>query len=159
MWLGGSGPAGDSTFTYFSTGNGGYDGHTNFGDSVLKIAGPSSSSFPLSDWFTPYDQNVLREYDLDLASGGVVLLPDLPSGFAHQQLLVVVSKVGKIYLIDRNNMGKYCSTCTSSDTQIVQEIPNELAGMWGAPAYWNGNVYFGGTHPNGTADRLKAFSL
>jgi len=159
VWLGGSGPAGDSKSIYFSTGNGDYDGSTNFGDSVLKIAGPSSGSFLLEDWFTPYDQKTLDLYDLDLAAGGVLLLPDLPSGFAHQQLLVAVSKAGKIYLIDRNNMGKFCSTCTSSDTQIVQEIPNALAAMWGAPAYWNGNVYFGGAHPSGPADNLKAFSF
>lgn len=157
VWLGGSGPAGDSTFIYFSTGNGDYDGVTNFGDSVLKIGGPSSGSFPLGDWFTPYNQNTLRIDDLDLAAGGVLLLPDLPSGSTHRQLMVAVSKAGTIYLIDRNAMGKYCSKCTSTDTQIVQEIPNTLAGMWGAPAYWNGNVYFGGAHPNGTADSLKAF--
>jgi hypothetical protein len=159
VWLGGSGPAGDSKFIYFSTGNGDYDGRVNFGDSVLKIGGPSSGSFPLSDWFTPYNQNALRIYDLDLAAGGVLLLPDLPFGSTHQQLMVAVSKAGTIYLIDRNRMGKYCSTCTSRDTQIVQEIPNTLAGMWGAPAYWNGNVYFGGAHPNGAADNLKAFSF
>jgi hypothetical protein len=159
VWLGGSGPAGDSSFIYLSTGNGTYDGSPNFGDSVLKVAGPSNGSFVVSDWFTPYDQNTLRVYDLDLASGGVLLLPDLPSGFAHQQLLVAVGKPGKIYLIDRKKMGKYCSTCASSDTQIVQELPHALAGMWGAPAYWNGNVYFGGTQPFGTADNLKAFSF
>jgi hypothetical protein len=57
-------------------------------------------------------------------------------------------------------MGKLCSTCTSSDTQIVQEISNALSGMFGMPAYWNGNVYFGGAHPyGGAADNLKAFSF
>jgi len=141
------------------SGNGDFDGLINFGDSVLKIGAPANGSFPLADWFTPYDQQTLQTADLDLAAGGVLLLPDLPSGSVHQQLLVAVSKVGKIYLIDRNNMGHFCSTCTSTDTQIVQEISKALAGMWGMPAYWNGNVYLPGASRNGTADNLKAFSF
>jgi hypothetical protein len=31
--------------------------------------------------------------------------------------------------------------------------------MWGAPAYWNGNVYIGGSNDNGGADHLKAYSF
>src|SRR6266516_71442 len=60
-----------------------------------------------------------------------------------------------IYLLDRNNMGKFCSTCTSANTQIVQEIPKGSA-MRGLPAYWNGSLYFGGGN---SSDYLKAFSF
>jgi hypothetical protein len=42
------------------------------------------------------------------------------SGSAHQHLLVQMGKEGTIYLIDRDNTGKFCSNCTSQDTQIVQ---------------------------------------
>src|SRR5439155_22919927 len=90
--------------------------------------------------------------------GGVLLLPDLPSGSAHQHLLVQMGKEGKIYLVDRDNMGKLCSSCTSEDTQIVQEIPGASTGIWGSPAYWNGSVYWGGGS-EGSADSVKAFSF
>jgi hypothetical protein len=73
-------------------------------------------------------------------------------------LLVQAGKTGTIYLIDRNNMGKFCSGC-SSDTQVVQEISGAIKGVWGMPAYWNGNVYFGGADDGGTGDTLKAFSF
>jgi len=87
------------------------------------------------------------------------LLPDLPAGSTHQQLLVQMGKEGKIYLIDRNNMGKFCSTCTSIDTNIVQEIPGASSGMWGSPAFWNNLVFWGGGREGGNADHIKAWSL
>jgi hypothetical protein len=158
VWMGGAGVAADATNIYPPTGNGDYDGSTNYGDTILKLSGPNSGSFTIADWFTPYNQANLNANDLDLGSGGVLLLPDLPSGAAHQQLLVQAGKTGTIYLIDRNNMGKFCSGC-SSDTQVVQEISGAIKGVWGMPAYWNGNVYFGGADDGGTGDTLKAFSF
>src|SRR5262249_4819963 len=72
-----------------------------------------------------------------------------------------MDKSGTIYLIDRNNMGKYCVNqsppCTGSDTNIVQEIQNASSGVFGGPAYWNGSVYWGAAHNN--PDHLKAFSF
>jgi hypothetical protein len=84
---------------YFDTGNGDYDGSSNLVDSILKVNGPSAGSFPLSDWFTPYNQAYMNTNDQDVSSGGVLLLPDLPSGSAHSQLLVAVGKMGTMYLI------------------------------------------------------------
>jgi hypothetical protein len=157
VWMGGAGPAGDENSNiYVVSGNGTYDGSSNFGDTILKLTAPSNGSFTTSDWFTPYNQNTLDLNDDDLGSGGVLLLPTLSLG---QQLLVQVSKAGTIYLIDRNNMGKLCSTCSTGDTQIVQEIPGAIAGMWGVPAYWNGHIYLGGANDNGTPDNLKAYSF
>jgi PQQ enzyme-like repeat protein len=139
---------------------GDYNGTTDYGDTILKLSGPNNNnSFSIADWFTPWDQATLNSNDGDLGSGGVLLLPDLPSGSAHQQLLVQVGKGGTIYLIDRNNMGKFCSSSSSSNTQIVQEIPGGTRGMWGMPAYWNGNLYFGAADDGGSGDTLKAFSF
>ncbi len=154
VWGSGSSLAADANFNiYFPTGNGDYDGTSNFGDSILKLSEPGRGSFPLLDWFTPYNQATLDANDWDLGSGGLLLLPNLPAGFAHRQLLVQAGKQGTIYLTDRNNLGKYCTTCTSRDTQIVQELPGAVPGIWGMPAYWNDNVYFGG------ASTLRAFSF
>ncbi|MFL6353769.1 MAG: chitobiase/beta-hexosaminidase C-terminal domain-containing protein, partial [Bryobacteraceae bacterium] len=156
VWMGGGGLAADADSNfYFATGNGDFDGISNFGNSILKITGPSNGSFALQDWFTPYDQATLNGKDSDLGAGGVLLLPDLPPGFAHSQVLVQAGKTGTIYVLDRNNMGKYCSTCTTSNTQILQEIVKANPGMRGLPAYWNGNLYIGGGH----TDYMKAFSF
>lgn len=161
IWMSGDGLATDASGNiYFATGNGTYDGSTNgdYGDSVIKLSGPSGG-FAVADWFTPFNQGSLNGGDTDVGSGGVMVLPDLPTGSAHPHLLVQMGKEGKIYLLDRDNMGKFCSTCTSIDTQIVQEIPGATTGIWGSPAYWNGSVYWGGGNDGGSADRIKAFSF
>lgn len=160
IWMSGDGVAADANGNlFFATGNGDYDNNHDFGSSIMKLSSPTSGSFTVLDWFTAFNQSSLNGGDTDLGAGGVLLLPDLPAGSPHQQLLVEMGKEGKIYLIDRNNMGKFCSTCTSMDTNIVQEIPGAATGIWGAPAYWNGTVYWGGGRDGGNPDHVKAWSF
>jgi len=162
VWMSGGGIAADDGGNiYFATGNGSWNGTTDLGDSIVKLGPPSGGAFSVVDYFTPYNQDVLAAADLDLASGGLVLLPTLPGG---QQLIAQMAKEGKIYLVDRNNMGKYCvnqtPACSGNDPQIVQELPNATIGVWGSPAYWNGYVYWGAANDNsGVPDTLKAFSF
>ncbi|HEY6946579.1 MAG TPA: hypothetical protein VI431_15680 [Candidatus Acidoferrum sp.] len=157
IWMSGAAPAFDSGGNiYFSTGNGSFDAASEFGDSVLKMGPPSAGSLPLIDFFTPFNQASLNAGDGDVAAGGVVVLPDLSSG---AKLLVQVGKDGTIHLLDRSNLGQYCNGC-AGDTQIVQEIQGQVNGMWGTPAYWNGNLYIGGAQDGGVSgDNLKAFSF
>ncbi len=162
VWMSGDGVAADSAGNlFFATGNGTYDGaaNGNYGDSIMKVSPPSGGNFIVADWFTPFNQSSLSAGDHDVGSGGVLLLPDLPAGSAHQQLLVEMGKEGWIFVVDRNNMGQFCLTCTSQDTQIVQEIPGASVGIWGSPAYWNDNVYWGGGNDSGGLDSVKAFSF
>ena len=157
IWMSGGGLAGDASFnTYFASGNGSWDGTANFGDSIVKLGEPAGGAFPLADWFTPFNQNNLSGGDTDVGSGALVLLPDLPNG---KQYLTQMGKEGKMYLVDRNNMGHFCSTCTSVDTNIVQEVPGATNGVWGSPAYWNGWVYWDGASDGGSCDNLRAFSF
>ena len=156
IWMSGNGPAADASGNiFFSTGNGSWTGTDAFGDSIVKLGPQSGTTFTNLDYFTPTNQSALNSVDEDLGSGGLLLLPDL-SG-PHPHLLVQVGKEGKIYVTDRGNLGHILCTnnCSSTDTQIVQELPaGTIGGMWSSPAYWNGNLYFGG---NG--DTLKAFSI
>ncbi len=157
FWMSGAGIAADSSANIFiPSGNGDFDtAHVPahlLGDTNMKLF-MAGTSFSLEDYFTPFDQSNLQQNDTDLGSGGVLLLPD--QGGAHPQELVQVGKEGTIYLIDRNQMTTgnqhYCSGC-ASDTEIVQELQSEVGGMFSTPAYWNGNVYFGGS-----GDNLAAF--
>jgi hypothetical protein len=166
IWMSGAAPAIDGSGNiYFSTGNGTFDTsatvppqppNNDYGESVLKMGPPSAGSLPLLDFFTQFNQFNLSAGDVDVAAGGVVLLPNLSSG---KQILVQVGKDGTVHVLDRSNLGQYCNGC-ASDTQIVQEIQGQVNGMWGTPAYWNGNLYIGGAQDGGTSgDNLKAFSF
>lgn len=153
IWQGGAAPAVDTNGSlFFATGNGYFNANTtgglDYGDSQMKLS-LSKSGFTVGDYFTPADQATLDGNDTDLGSGGVLLLPNQPGANPH--LLAQAGKEGTIYLINRDNMGKYNP---SGDNQIVQELPNAIGGLWGMPAYFNGSVYFGGSY-----DSVKAFSL
>jgi hypothetical protein len=151
IWESGCAPAADADGNIFvATGNGTFDADTggvDEGDSVLKLSSPSLT---VLDSFTPYSQDSLNQSDADLGSGGTMLLPDQPG--LHPHLLVVAGKEGRIYLIDRDNLGHFNS---ASNTQIVQELfgainNNNLT----TPAYWQGHIYYASEN-----DNLKMFAL
>jgi hypothetical protein len=169
VWMSGGGIAADEQHRiFFATGNGDYDGPANqdYADTILRLDPQSNGEFTVGDWFTPWNQDLLNNGDprtgdpgdLDLGAGGLLLLPDLPDGSAHPHLLVQMGKNGTMYLIDRDNMGKYCDGC-AEDTQIVQSIPGALNGMWGTPAYWNGFIYWVAGRPavHGLSDAFRAW--
>jgi hypothetical protein len=65
--------------------------------------------------------------------------------------LVHVGKANVIYVVDRDAMGGY----NPNSNNMVQEISGQLeGGIWGMPAYWNGNVYFWGRN-----DSIRAYSI
>jgi len=162
IWMSGAGVASDANgYLYFVTGNGDFGSlfPLDYGSSILKLSPPGNGTFSIVDWFTPYTQSAMNNpNDLDLGSGGVLLLPVQPAGVTHPNLLVQMGKDGVLHLVDRNDMGQYCANCTTEDTNIVQEIAQASSGVWGSPAYWKGHVYFGSAGENG-ADHVKSFSL
>ncbi|PYV99701.1 MAG: hypothetical protein DMG89_06805 [Acidobacteria bacterium] len=147
-----AGPAADPEGNiYVSTGEANFNansGGQDFGSSVLKLA-QAGGTLDVSDYFTPHDQALLSQMDLDLSSCGIVVLPDQAG--SHPHLAVTSGKQGIIYLLDRDNMGQFDPF---GDTQIVQEIAAAIGPMFSTPAYWNGRVYF-----NGNAHPVKAFAL
>jgi hypothetical protein len=137
IWMKGGGLSADSASNiYGETAEGNFTPGTNFGSSVLRIT-QSGNSLLVADWFTPWNQAYLSQNDLDL-NDAVLLLPDQPG--SHPHLALGVGKEGTVYVLDRDNMGKYCGSCTAGDTQIVQELP-QAAKQTGCLVYWNGVVY------------------
>jgi hypothetical protein len=155
IWHSSGGPAADANGNVFViTGDGPFDptaGRSSYGDSVLRMTGGLSA---VADYFTPYNQLSLSTTDTDLGSGGPMLIPDQSSGAAH--LMVVVGKQGVVYLLNRDNMGKFQS---GSDSQILQSFFGGLCGVGacalrGTAAYFNNNVYM-----VAVSDGLKSYSL
>jgi len=156
IWQGGGGLATDATGDiYFVTSNGDFDVNTggiDYGDSVVKL-GPNGV---VADYFTPHDQLNMSTNNLDLGAGGPVLLIDQTTG-SYPHLLITGGKSGTIYVINRDNLGKYNA---NNDNQIVQSLPgvfpngNYEVGNFSTPVFFNGYVYFGAVN-----DTLKAFQL
>lgn len=105
--------------------------------SVFRLT-QSGGTLALSDWFTPYNWQTLSNNDMDL-DNAVVILPT-QSG-PHPYEAVAVGKQGTIYLLDRGNLGHICTSCTTKNTNIVQELQNAVPGT-GSPVYWNHALYF-----------------
>jgi hypothetical protein len=153
IWQSGAGIAADSQGNVYTvTGNGTFDasgsGGRDFGDSAIKL-GFENGALAVRDYFTPFNEGSLNRRDDDLGSSGPVLLPDQPG--PHPHVLVAGGKDGVIYVIDRDRMGKYQS---GSDSHAVQTLPSGGAGLFGAPAYWNGHLYYGADN-----DVLKDFAV
>ena len=107
IWMAGAGPVFDASGnTYYSTGNGNWDGITGFGESLVKLA---SRTLGVLDYFTPSDYNTLNGNDLDFGSAGPSMLPGT-------NLLVSGGKDGKIYLLNTTGLGHE----VSGDVQISQ---------------------------------------
>jgi hypothetical protein len=152
MWMSGSGPAGDGAGNVFlSTANGTFDfstGGPDLGDSILKLS-YTGGVLGLEDYFTPSDQENMAAHDLDLGSGGVMLLPPQPG--PNPNLLVQAGKTGTIYLVNRDApMGEYNETGNAN----VQFLTNALGHVYSTPTYWNNVVYFTALN-----DVVKGFTL
>jgi len=149
IWHSGAGPAADASGNvYVTTGNGSYNGTTNFSESALKLS-PTGS---LLDWFTPFNRSVLDANDIDMGSAGILILPDSVASAAHPHLALATGKIAILYLLDisqpapgQTKMGKFNSG-SNLDVQEVIPVPppntTQLdGGIYGLPAYWNGNIY------------------
>jgi hypothetical protein len=148
IWMSGGAPAIDTNNNlYVTTGNGDYDGADDFGDSFLKL----NSGLVLQDWFTPSVQDTLDSLDLDLGSGGAVVLVDLPFS-AVPHILIGGGKgtnaLGQVYVVNRDNMGQ-----NANPDNVVQAF--DLGGMiFSTAAFWQNTMYIAGVEQT-----LKAFAL
>ena len=147
IWMSGGAPAADASNNLFLiTGNGTWDGTSAFSDSYLKLGPPTSTTIPVLDYFTPYNQSNLDADDSDVGSSGTALLIDQTSG-PIPHLLVGASKASEFYMLNRDNLGQH----NASSDAVVQEFA--LNGhCFSTPGFWNNNLYyfgvnFGGTQP------------
>jgi len=150
IWQGDAGLAADSAGNVYAvTGNGTYDEGSppNYGNTVVKL-GLNASGLVVRDYFTPSNQAALSKADLDLGSGGPLLVPD-ESG-PNKHMLFVTGKAGVSYLIDRDRMGHYRP---GNDSHAIQTLHTSESGF-GSSAYWNHTLFVWGSN-----DVLKAYRL
>ena len=152
VWQSGAGPAADGQGNlYVMAANGTFDTVLNsqglpsrgdFGNAFLKIS-TTNGTLSIADYFCMFDVIAENAADMDLGAGGPVVLPDLrdASGKTHR-LVVGAGKDRNIYLLNREALGKFNP---QGNQNIYQEVEKALKGIRyrGAPAYFDGRLYFG----------------
>jgi hypothetical protein len=143
IWMGGGGLAVDANNNlYFATGDGNFNalngsGGTEYGSSFLKLS--SSSGLSVADYFTPHNQAFYRTNDLDVGSGGVMLLPDQPGPVPH--LMIGAGKPGTAYLMNRDQMTTGDDHYDISQDAVITSV--QLAGgCYNTPAFFNGFIFY-----------------
>jgi outer membrane protein assembly factor BamB len=161
VWMAGSGPAADSNGNiYFLASNGtfdttldslGFPNRGNFGNAFLKLS-TANNTLAAADYFNMFNTVTESNADQDLGSGGAVVLPDMTdAGGVVRHLAVGAGKDQHIYLVNRDNMGKFNPTSNN----IYQDLTGILGGaVFSKPAYFNGRLYYGAV-----GDFLKAISF
>jgi hypothetical protein len=169
IWQGGGAlafEANGSAF-YVETGNGtggeptldanGFPTNANYNEAALKVmADPSSGpkhqnpngwGMKAADYFIPYNVMDLDGADSDFGAGAPLLLPDSAGIPGHPHLMLASGKEGKIYVLDRDNLGKFNPSNDSAlnavpDGSGNNTPPVQLGGSLSTAAYYNGSIYW-----------------
>lgn len=150
IWMAGAGPAADvAGNVYLIIGNGGFDttltsagmpSNGNCGNCFVKLAPAPKMS--LLDYFTPSNTVSESNQDIDFGSGGPLLLPDLKDAAGvTRHLAVGAGKDRNIYVVDRDNMGKFNASKNAIYQLITGLLPDAVDS---SPIYFNNTIYIGG---------------
>ena len=156
VWAGGGGlvtdgdDANGNPRVFFATGNGlspavgpGTSPSPYLGDSVVRVGLNASGHLAAADFFAPSNAPTLDLNDADLGSGGPAALPDSFGTPSHPHLLVEDGKDGRVFLLDRDNLGGRGQGPGGGDA-VVQTV-GPFKGIWGHPAVYGaegGWVYY-----------------
>lgn len=150
IWQSGSGIASDGQNLFFLDANGTFDTTLNkrgfpakgdYGNGFIKVSA-AGKKLRVSDYFNMFNTISESNNDQDLGSGGTIVLPAMKDGKGKPHKLAIgAGKDQNIYIVDRNNMGKFNP---NNDNAIYQEIDGALAGgEWATSAFFDGNIYYG----------------
>lgn len=151
IWESGGGPSVDMNHNVFvTTGGGGfnaYRGLNSYSNSFLRLG--TTAGLTVSDYFTPCDEATLETAGLDVGASAPLLLPDSAGSSAQPHLLIGGSKAGTLYVVNRDNMGKYtvapplpppAPPCNDSAVG-AQTVSVGSGSLLSTPLFWNNSIY------------------
>ncbi len=170
----------DGSAFYFETGNGsggpptlnsnGFPSNANYNEALVKVVADSSTGpthqnsngwgLKIADYFIPFNVAALDGADSDFGSGAPILLPDSAGIPSHPHLMIVGGKEGKLYVLDRDNLGHFHAKADHalnavSDGSGDMTPPVAIGGLLSTPAWFNGKLYV----LSGYNGQAKAFTL
>ncbi len=141
IWQSGGGLVSDGTGQIlFTTGNGispkagpGKTPPATLAESVVRLTVGTDGNLKPTDFFSPANNAKLDQNDADLGSGAPIAIPNGYGTVAHPRLLVQVGKDGRVYLLDRDNLGGMGQGAGGTDAVLDEAGP--YSGVWGRPAF------------------------
>jgi len=145
IWQSGGGIVSDGpNQILLTTGNGiapqpspGHSPPATLSESVVRLTVGGNGKLTPTDYFSPADAPDLDQGDEDLGSGGPIALPSAYFGTtADPDLLVQVGKDGRVFLLNRNNLGGREQGPGQTDDTLQTLGPYD--GVWGHLAAYGG---------------------
>jgi hypothetical protein len=149
IWGAGAGPAADDDGNiFFLDANGIFDSTLNssgfpssgdYGNAFVRLT--TKGGLAVADYFEMDNGQQESDDDIDLGSGGAILLPTMKdSSGTTWQLAAGAGKDSNLYVVNRNSMGKF----NPNSNKMYQELSGALpGGIWSMPAFFDGRLYFG----------------
>jgi outer membrane protein assembly factor BamB len=156
VWQSGAGPAADpQSYIYVLAANGmfdtvlnskGFPSRGDFGNAFLKIS-TLRGRLSIEDYFAMFNVTHENDTDEDLGSGGPMVVPPMKDASGKTwRLAVGAGKDRNIYLVNREDMGKFSP---KGNQNIYQEVYHGLGGReFASPAYFDGRLYYGSENDN-----------
>lgn len=160
FWNAGAGMAADGSGNIFALdGNGvfdttlnasGFPANGDYGNAFLRFK--TKGGLAVADYFEMDNQASENGSDIDLGSGGTLLVSQKDAAGKMWQLAIGAGKDSHLYVVDRTNMGKFSSTSNNIHQDLAGALPG---GVWSMPAFYGGFLYYGPVGSPILAFRLK----
>ena len=152
IWMAGQAPAIDSAGNlYVSTGNGSSGVTPNklvqTGESIIKL----SPTLELLDYFTPYNAASLSAGDMDLASAGVILVP-------NSNYVLGGGKEGVLYLLNTSDMGEFNASSDHVQQEFQAIYGKGTSHIHGTASYFDSDANGPTIYIWGENDVLRSFT-
>ena len=118
---------------------------TGYNDAFLNL---NPTTLEVQSSFTPDDNYTLSANDVDLGSGGAILVQ---GNSQYPKLLIGGGKDGNVFVVNPLDMGGYNST--NKVIQTLQTGTQQYNNIFSTPVFWNNTVYY---HEND--DVLRAYT-
>ncbi|MDQ1726084.1 MAG: hypothetical protein QOK14_129, partial [Frankiaceae bacterium] len=144
IWMSGGGLVSDGPGRIFlTTGNGvspppgpGSSPPSTLAESAVRLQVNADGTLTARDFFSPSNNGQLDQNDTDFGSGGPMALPNTFGTAARPHLMMQAGKDGRVYLLDRDNLGGM-GQAGGGDAVVGKTGP--FNGVWGHPAFWGGD--------------------
>jgi hypothetical protein len=119
--------------------SGGFPDSGDYGNAFLRLT--TKGGLAVADYFEMYNGVQESDGDVDLGSGGGLLLPAMKDSSGNTwDLAVGAGKDSNLYVVNRNSMGKFNPNSNNNYQELAGALPG---GIWSMPAFSNGRLYYG----------------